>query len=277
MFMLDKRRLLLIDSSDSARTILFKEISKQMPGLDIIACATGKEALSAIKRFEFEIITTGLALPDIDGYKIIEHIRNSPKNRDTAIFVVSGDTDTRIMGDDMDDTNAVTAYFDKAEGQQALVNFILNFLGKDTAMPIKVLYIDKSATSTAITSSIMDKNGIAFTHFKDAEDALEYLKLDFAENSRCTIDILISDLMLSSHMSGIDLIQAVRNELGFDYLTLPVLLLTIEPGEDEKTDFTGIFGSGTNDFMTKPVNETDLLNRISTLVNIKRQNEALNH
>ncbi len=275
--MLNKRRLLLIDSSDSARIILYKEISKQMPGLDIIACGTAREALTAIKRFEFEIITTGISLPDMDGYRLIEHIRESPKNRDTAIFVVSGDTDTRIMGVDMDDTNAVTAYFDKAEGHQALVNFILNFLGKDTVIPIKVLYVDKSATSTAITTAIMDKNDIAFTHYKEAEDALNYLKQDFVDNNRCTVDIMISDLMLSSHMNGIDLIQTVRNELKFNYLTLPVLLLTIEPEEDERTDFTGIFGSGSNDFMTKPINETDLLNRIQTLVNIKRQNEALNH
>ena len=34
----------------------------------------------------------------------------------------------------------------------------------------------------------------------------------------------------------------------WDYLALPVLLMTIEPGEDERTDFTGIFGAGTNDF-----------------------------
>jgi DNA-binding response OmpR family regulator len=275
--MLNKRRLLLIDSSDSARTILYKEISRQMPGLDIIACATAKEALSAIKRFEFEIITTGIALPDMDGYKLIEQIRNSQKNRDTAVFVVSGDTDTRIMGDDLDDTNAVTAYFDKAEGHQALVAFILNFLGKDTIIPINILYVDKSATSTAITTSILNKNDITYTHLKEAEDALTYLKQDFAENNRCSVDIMISDLMLSAHMNGIDLIKAIRNELQLDYLALPVLLLTIEPGEDERTDFTGIFGSGTNDFMTKPINETDLLNRIKTLVNIKRQNEALNH
>ena len=274
--MLNKRRLLLIDSSDSARTILYKEISKQMPGLDIIACATAREALTAVKQYEFEIITTGISLPDMDGYKLIELIRDSSKNQDTAIFVVSGDTDTRIMGADMDDTNAVTAYFDKAEGHQALVNFILNFLGKDTLIPIKIVYVDKSATSTAITTSIMDKNDIAFTHFKEAEDALNYLRQDFAENNKCSVDMLISDLMLSSNMTGIELIHKVRNELKFDYLTLPVLLLTIEPGEDERTDFTGIFGSGSNDFITKPINEADLLNRIKTLVNIKRQNEALN-
>ncbi len=247
-----------------------------MPDLDVIACATGKEALTAIKRHEFEIITTGITLSDMDGYKLIDDIRQSAKNRDTAIFVVSGNTDTRIMEANADDSNAVTAYFDKAEGHKALVNFILNFLGKDTATPIKVVYVDKSATSTAITSSVLTNNGIEFNHFKEADDAITYLKEDIDTNRKCTIDVVITDLILSSQMSGFDLVQHIRNKLELDYLTLPVLLMTIEPGEDEKTDFTGIFGAGTNDFITKPIDADDLLNRIYTLVNIKRQNEALN-
>jgi CheY-like chemotaxis protein len=254
---------------------LYKEILKQMPELDIIACATAKEARTAVKRFEFEIITTGIALPDMDGYSLIEHIRQSPKNRDTAIFVVSGDPDNRILGEDMDDSRAVTAYFDKAEGHQSLVNFILNFLGQDSEVPVKVVYVDESPTSTAITNAILDKNEIEFKHFDDAWDALEYLKQDLAINNKCTVDVLISDIMMSSPMNGYELIQAVRNELKFDYLTLPALLMTMTPGDDEKTDFTGIFGAGTNDFITKPIDEADLLNRIETLVNIKRQNQAL--
>ncbi|MFA9421003.1 MAG: response regulator [Gammaproteobacteria bacterium] len=273
--MFNKRRLLLVDSSDSARTILYREILKQMPGLDIIACGTAKEARTAVQQFEFEIITTGITLPDMDGYSLIDHIRKSPKNRDTAIFVVSGDPDNRILGDDMDDSRAVTAYFDKAEGHQSLVNFILNFLGKDAEVPIKIVYVDNSATSTAITNAIMDKNNIKFRHFNDAEVALEYLKQDIARNNKCTVDVLISDSMMSSATSGYELIQTVRNELKLDHLALPALLMTIAPADDEKTDFTGIFGAGTNDFITKPVDEADLLQRIETLVNIKRQNEAL--
>ena len=60
-------------------------------------------------------------------------------------------------------------------------------------------------------------------------------------------------------MHGFELIQTIRNELELDYLSLPILLMTMEPGEDERTDFTGIFGAGTNDFITKPVDESDLL------------------
>ncbi len=271
-----KRRLLLIDSSDSARTILFKEISARAPDLDIIACGTGKEAMTAVKRFEFEIITTGISLPDTDGYRLIEEIRQTPKNKDTAIFVVSGDTDTRVMGAGMEDTDAVTAYFDKAEGHRSLVNFILNFLGTYNELPLKILYVDKSATSTAITTGILDNNNIEYVHFRDAPAALEFLKQELASEQGCSIDVMITDLMLTSAMNGYELIQTIRNELELDYLTLPILLMTIEPGEDERTDFTAIFGAGTNDFITKPVDEQDLLSRLQTLVNIKRQSEALN-
>jgi len=271
-----KRRILLIDSSDSARTILFNEISSRAPDLDIIACASGKEAMTAVKRYEFEIITTGISLSDIDGFQLIEQIRQTPKNKETAIFVVSGDIEPRVVGGDMEDTDAVTAYFDKAEGHKSLVNFILNFLGTHNELPFKVLYVDRSATSTAITTGILERNNIEYFHFRDSDEALEFLKQDLNKHANCSIDVMITDLMLTSDVNGYELIQTIRNELNLDYLTLPALLMTIEPGEDERTDFTAIFGAGTNDFITKPVDEDDLVTRLQNLVNIKRQSEALN-
>jgi len=271
-----KRRLLIIDSSDTTRAILFKEISDKAPDLDIIACSNGREAMTAVRRFDFEVITTGINLPDTDGYHLINEIRQTPKNRDAAIFVVSGATDTRITGTDLGDNKAVTAYIDKAEGHKSLVAFILNYIGSQNELPVKILYVDKSATSTAITTTILQKNGVEYIHFKEASEALEFLKKGIMENGNCSVDVMITDLTLSGNMHGFELIQAIRNDLELDYLALPILLMTIEPAEDERTDFTGIFGAGTNDFITKPVDESDLLARLQTLVNIKRQSEALN-
>ena len=276
--MLFKKRLLIIDASDSARTILYKELLTNLVDIDIIACGTAKEALTATNRYNFEIITTGLSLPDMDGYEMITQIREQQKNRDTPIFVVSGDTHTEIVDIDNDDTvAAITAYFDKAEGHKALVNFIINFLGKDNAIAAKILYVDPSATSAAITNSILDKNNFNFLHIKDGETALNELKIDFDTNNKCSYDVLITDLSLTRNLSGFDLIQTVRKELEYDFQTLPILLMTVEPGDGEKTDFTGIFGAGTNDFITKPISEETLIERVLNLINIKRQNEALQY
>ena len=154
--------------------------------------------------------------------------------------------------------------------------FILTFLGSQNELPVKILYVDKSATSTAITTTILQKNGVEYFHFKDAPDAIDFLRTDIKDNGNCSMDVMITDLTLSGNMHGFELIKAIRNDLELDYLALPILLMTIEPGEDEHTDFTGIFVAGTNDFITKPVDESDLLARLQTLVNIKRQSEALN-
>lgn len=275
--MFHKRRLLIIDSSDSTRTILFKELLNALPEIDIIACGTAKEALTACKRFEFEIITTGLSLPDMEGYEMISQIRKQIKNQDTPIFVVSGDTPTQVVDPEDTDVRAITAYFDKAEGHKALVNFIGDFLAKENSLNARILYVDQSATSSAITNSILKKNNYNYLHLKDGETALNELRMDFQNNNRCTYDVMITDLTLDRKMNGFELIQTVRNELNYDYLALPILLMTVEPGSDEKTDFTGIFGAGTNDFITKPITETNLIERVSNLVNIKRQNEALRH
>jgi len=273
--MLFKKRLLIVDSSDSTRTILFKELLATLPDIDIIACGSAKEALTATKRFDFEIITTGLTLPDMDGYDMIGEIRKQNKNKDTPIFVVSGDTRTHVVDADNDDANAITAYFDKAEGHKSLVNFISDFLNRDSTLNARILYADQSATSAAITTSILDKNHFSYTHVKDGENALNELRMDYNNNHRCDYDVLITDLTLTRNMTGFELIQTVRNELKYDFLTLPILLMTVEPGEDEKTDFTGIFGAGTNDFITKPITEDILIERVINLINIKRQNEAL--
>ncbi len=176
--MLFKKRLLIIDSSDSTRAILYKELLSSLPDIDIIACGTAKEALTATKRFNFEIITTGLSLPDMDGQKMIEEIRKQQKNIDTPIFVVSGDTHTHIISNDDEGitASAITAYFDKSEGHKALVSFIANFMGKENTVTAKILYVDQSATSAAITSSILEKNNVNFLHVKTGEMALNELR-----------------------------------------------------------------------------------------------------
>ena len=271
-----KHRLLIIDSSDAARAILFKEISDKAPDLDIIACASGREAMTAARRFKFEVITTGTSLADTDGYQLIEDIRQTPKNRDSAIFFISSDDDTRKIGAGVENNGAVTAYFNKAEGHEALVDFILHYIGSHNDLPVNILYVDKSATSTAITTAILEKNGVDYRHFSEAGEAVDYLRQDLQTNNDCSVDVMITDLMLSGGMTGFELIQTIRNELELDYLALPVLLMTMEPGDDERTDFTGIFGAGTNDFITKPIDEEDLLSRLQNLINIKRQSEALN-
>jgi len=272
----NRSRILIIDHTDDSRTALFKKIHDQLENIEIIACGSAKEAITATTRYEFDIITTSIELSDMNGYQLIDKIRHSPKNKDTAIFVVSGHDEAPITQDlNMDETKAVTAYFDRSDEHKSLVSFIADFLQKSDINTARIIYVDNSATSSAITSSMLKRQGFHFKHFKSSEQGLEYIQQDIEQHGACTYDLLISDILLSGTILGYDLVKTVRNQYKLDYLTLPILLLTPEPDENEKTDFTGIFGAGTNDFLTKPFSEDSLLDRIEVLINIKRQHEAL--
>lgn len=72
------------------------------------------------------------------------------------------------------------------------------------------------------------------------------------------IDLLITDIMMP-RLDGFQLVQTIRKD-GF---TLPVLMLTAKQSFDDKR--TG-FLSGTDDYMTKPVNYEELHWRIEALL-----------
>lgn len=87
-----------------------------------------------------------------------------------------------------------------------------------------------------------------------ADDGLEALNIIESQK----IDLLIADIMMPK-MDGFRLVQTIR-ENGF---TLPVLMLTAKQSFDDKK--TG-FSSGTDDYMTKPVNYEELQWRIEALL-----------
>lgn len=85
----------------------------------------------------------------------------------------------------------------------------------------------------------------------DGQEALEII-----ESQR--IDLLIADIMMP-RMDGFRLVKTIHED-GF---TLPVLMLTAKQSFDDKR--TGFF-SGTDDYMTKPVNYEELHWRIEALL-----------
>ena len=143
-----------------------------------------------------------LSLHDTEGYALIEEIRQQTKNRDTPIFVVSGETQAELIQQENPDETALTAFFEKVKDQKELVNFISDFMEKEDTLMSNILYVDQSATSARITTSILARNNFHFTHFKDGASAIEELKQDFATNKHCSYDILMTDISLSHQFSG---------------------------------------------------------------------------
>jgi twitching motility two-component system response regulator PilH len=120
-------------------------------------------------------------------------------------------------------------------------------------MPIKnILVVDDSPTDRQHLSDILTKNGYKVTTADNAEQALAKVKT-------LKPDLVLMDVV----MPGQNGFQATRT-LTKDEATkdIPVIICTTKSQETDK-----VWGmrQGARDYITKPINQADLLAKISAL------------
>lgn len=264
-------RIMAVDSSELSRTLISRILRNEMADVEVVACATAEEALDQLSRQRFDLITTALALPDMDGLDFSRRVRKTATHRYTPVIVVSGDADSRLLREGF--AAGVTDYFDKSQGYEALVEFIKEFTQRHCGMVGRVLYVEDSRTAAAISRQIMEKHGLQVIHTVTAEEALALLGQDEREKRPAQeFDIVITDFFLKGSMTGGDLLHAIRTRLHLSHQEMPVLMITAN-----NTDAAQIeaFHAGANDFVCKPLVEEIFMARIRSLLLIKQQFNAL--
>lgn len=268
-------RIMIVDRSEVARSIISHILQKEMEEAFIVTCGSAEEALEYLHREKFDLITTSLLLPGLDGLDLCHEIRKSDKQHLTPVIVVSSDADTRLLREGF--SAGVTDYFNKSLGYKRLVEFIKDVAQRHAGLVGRVLYVEDSPSTAQATQTLMEKHGLYITHVTSAEEALELLKKSKnGENEKLTdtdeFDIIFTDFFLAGHMTGGDLLYAVRTQLHCSRQEMPILVITIEDNEKCQTE---IFHAGANDFITKPVIEEVLIARIKSLLLVKHQHNVL--
>jgi len=262
---------MVVDGSEVSRTIISRILKAEMPKTSIITCGSGEEALTHLAIERYDLITTSLMLPDMDGLDLARTARQSDNHHYTPIVVVSGDADERLLSEGFE--AGVTDYFDKSLGYHEFVEFIKNITRRTAGLVGRVLYVEDSKTAAMVTRHIMEKHGLKITHTTNAEHALQLL--DEASKQAPQdggFDIIITDFYLQGKMTGGDLLHAVRTRLHYSHQEMPVLVVTVSDSAEKQAE---VFHAGANDFVSKPIVEEILLARIYSLLLIKQQFNAL--
>ncbi|MDM8546835.1 response regulator [Candidatus Venteria ishoeyi] len=262
-------RIMIVDRSEVARSILSHILQKEMQNIYIVTCGSAEEALEYLNREKFDLITTALLLPGLDGLDLCHEIRKSDKQHLTPVIVVSSDADTRLLREGF--SAGVTDYFNKSLGYRRLVEFIKDIIQRHAGLVGKVLYVEDSPSTATNTKMLMQNHGLQITHLSSAEEALALLEGADPQDDN-NFDVVFTDFFLSGQMTGGDLLYAIRTQLHKSRQELPVLVVTVQDNEDCQAD---IFHAGANDFITKPVIEEVLMARIKSLLLIKHQYNVL--
>jgi len=261
--------ILVVDRSAVSRELVARMLRAGISGSEVITCKTGAEALSLIQEQHFDLITTALMLPDIDGLDLCLQIRQFKSHRYTPVVVISGDADTRLLKEGY--AAGVTDYFDKSQGYHAFTKFITEFDHRNQWLVGHILYVEDSKTAAAITIPILEKHGLQVSHVTSAEEA--YNLLNATRQGRGEdYDLIVTDFYLEFDMTGGDLLHAIRARMHYSRQELPVLVIT---GSDDIDTQVELFHAGANDFIGKPLIEEILMARIRSLLLIKHQYNTL--
>ncbi len=263
------KRIMVVDGSSVSRTLLTRMLNEELNNTEVVSAESAEQALKFMSEKPFDLVTTALLLPDMDGLSLSRQIRNSNKHSYTPVIVVSGDADTRLLREGFE--AGVTDYFDKSDGYKAFGSFIRSFMQRNSGLVGKILYVEDSKTAATVTIKMLEKQGLKVTHVTNAEEGLTILIANDTDGEN-DFDLVITDFYLMGKMTGGDLLHAIRAKLHHSQQELPVLVLTST--DDEQTQVE-VFHAGGNDFVTKPIIEQVMIARVRALLLIKHQYNAL--
>ena len=252
----DSPRIMAVDGSRLVRRLIGDVLRAELANVEVIECADMAGAQAALDAAPVDLVTTSLVLPDGDGMQLAHAVREAAGQRYVPVIVVSGEAQSHLEMRRF--TEDVTDYFDKAQGHAALATFIRGYVMPEPIAGARVLYVEDSRTVAVATRRMLQARQMEVTHVLSAEEGLAYLRERAGTDDAPGTDLLLTDVYLKGEMSGRDLLQAVRGELGYGKRRLPVLVMT---GDDNRINQMGLLREGANDLVLKPIEERLLVTK----------------
>jgi twitching motility two-component system response regulator PilH len=120
-------------------------------------------------------------------------------------------------------------------------------------MPIrKIMVVDDSPTERAFMDNVLKKKGYEVVLVETGEAAIERAKADKP-------DLILMDVVMPG-LNGFQATRAITRDEATKHI--PVIICTTK---DQETDKIWGLRQGAKDYVTKPVNEAELLDKIRAL------------
>ncbi len=121
--------ILLVDDSLSVRRLIGRML--EAAGYKVQTAADGEEGLRKATAASFQVIIADLEMPKMNGYELIQALRNRPETKSTPIIVMTTRADGKHR--QLAQSLGVFSYLIKPVDERALINEISQFMSAPTA------------------------------------------------------------------------------------------------------------------------------------------------
>ncbi|HKS93215.1 MAG TPA: diguanylate cyclase [Gammaproteobacteria bacterium] len=243
--------ILIVDHSKVFRSVLQKMVANL--GHHSIVVGSGEEALDVLHKESVGLVCAALSLPGIDGIALCQHLRTLPQFVKTPFILLTSTEDQRQRHEAFE--AGVTEIQERTDAKDLTDHLSRFFLDEPPKVHGRVLYIEDSQVASHIMIRLLTQMNLHVDHYRTADAALEaFEKQDY--------DLIVSDILLAGPISGVGLVNRVRN-LASGKRRVPILALS---GMDDPSRRIELFRLGVNDYATKPPLEEEVRARVRNLI-----------
>lgn len=121
------QRVLVVEDELDSRNLLMRLFKYN--NINVEAAATGEEALSQLKQFVPTIVIVDLALPGMDGWTVLKHIKSDPAFTNTPIVAITAFHTAELAKEAIE--AGFSAYFAKPLNVNTLVKELEDLIYKN--------------------------------------------------------------------------------------------------------------------------------------------------
>jgi HAMP domain-containing protein/DNA-binding response OmpR family regulator/GAF domain-containing protein len=258
------KRLLVVEDNEMERRSVVELL--QHDDIEIASVATGNEAYQLLLDQPFDCCVLDLRLPDMNGYSLLEKMRNEASLRDIPVVVFTGKELTEeeekqlrtvaksVVLKDVQSPERLfdeTALFlhrvvaDLPESQQRMLARLHN--SNEALRGRKALVVDDDARNIFALTTVLENHEMEVLSATNGRQAIEIIQTE------PELSVVLMDIMMPE-MDGYETLRQIRKNPQFR--SLPILALTAKAmkGDREKC-----LEAGASDYIAKPVHTDQLI------------------
>jgi signal transduction histidine kinase/DNA-binding response OmpR family regulator len=217
--------ILVVEDDPAAAELLARQLDRAGYRTEVVS--TGSAVLEKARALKPVAITLDVLLPDLDGWEVLNQLKNDEKTCTIPVIVISV-VDNPELGIAL----GALDYFVKPVAAQDLIGRLgmFNLSGKAKSGEMRVLVVDDEAANREWLKEILVPAGFKIIEAPGGAEAIKLAK------SRKP-DLVLLDLMMPE-VSGFDVVEAMRSDEATRQI--PIMVLTAkELTEADKRNLNG--------------------------------------
>jgi PAS domain S-box-containing protein len=241
---IDQPTILVVDDSAQTRELIRGVL--QQEGFLVAEADCGAAALQLARLLQPQIITLDIMLPDLDGFDVMQVLRNDPLTRDLPVLFVSATSEhERAMA------LGGSGFISKPFSNQELITQVRKL---HAPRQRRVLVVDDDHHVRPTLARLLQRGGFLVTEASDGRSALELIE-------RNPPDLVLLDIRMPD-IDGYEVLRQLKQHPTLSHI--PVVILTASDlGANDKQR---AFELGASRYLQKPIASGDLLSEIDRIL-----------